>query len=93
MFNSKKHKEKLKEHKNKSKTERYYKLVRNKQSNNVTNDNHLPQNYYIPKPMDTEEAIMHMTDRKVPFLVFRNFQEEINVVYEIDKENVGLIEP
>ena len=49
---------------------------------------------YIAKPMDIDEAADVLTERKTPFLMFRNIRsEEINVVYPMGKGKIGLIEP
>lgn len=49
---------------------------------------------YIPKPMHPEDAASIMTLEGLEFLVFRNAEsEEINVVYEMENGELGLIEP
>lgn len=48
---------------------------------------------YVPKPMDVDQAAERLTEQGLPFLVFRNFQEKINIVYPSQNGEVGLIEP
>lgn len=48
---------------------------------------------YIPKPIEVEQASQTLNDKKLPFLVFRNFQEKICIIYPKSSGEHGLIEP
>jgi putative sigma-54 modulation protein len=55
---------------------------------------HEADSMYVPKPMDIDEAVDLLIEKKTPLLMFRNIRsEEINVVYVISKGKFGLIEP
>jgi len=48
--------------------------------------------HYIQKPMDPEDALLHLLDQKLPFLVFKNMKEKVCVVYPTSKKEYGLIQ-
>lgn len=48
----------------------------------------------VAKPMDPEEAAMHLSSSRQDFLVFRNARtRETNVIYKRKDGDIGLIEP
>jgi len=49
---------------------------------------------YVPKPLESEEAVRILKERGLPFLVFRNFNtEQINVAYPMGEDVFGIVEP
>ena len=48
--------------------------------------------HYIQKPMDIEDAELYLSEKKLPFLVFKNMKEKTCVVYPISGKEYGLIE-
>lgn len=87
----KKHKEKLRDHNRKLAAKSQPEEASAKSPNDTTLDE---DDLYIAKPMDIDEAADVLTERKTPFLMFRNIRsEEINVVYPLGKGKIGLIEP
>jgi len=89
----KKHKEKLRDHNRKAaaavKGDKDITAPKSTSSAEFDEDD-----LYIAKPMEIDEAADILTERKTPFLMFRNIRsEEINVVYPLGKGKIGLIEP
>ncbi len=86
----KKHKEKLRDHTRKiSKHE-----IESTSSKSDSKSGPVSDDLYVEKPMDIDEAVDHLIEKKTPFFMFRNIQsEEINVVYPISGDKFGLIEP
>ena len=89
----KKYKERLKDRKQGSRKREFIRTSTPSDNRNYQED---IQNRFIPKPMDVEDAALLLEERKTSFLVFRNFKEEVNVIYEIEDNNgsttYGLIE-
>jgi len=86
-----KHKEKLGNHNN----EALKKL-------NVNQEASVPAKYvrfsesqfYKPKPMYLEDAIMHFKDSKGPVFMFRNAEtQSLNVVFQLNQDQIGILEP
>jgi putative sigma-54 modulation protein len=87
----KKHKEKLRDHNRKT-------AVKGLTEEPLSKSEIAPEldadNLYIEKPMTVDEAADILEERRTPFLMFRNIRsEEINVIYPINKDKIGLIEP
>lgn len=52
------------------------------------------RDFFAPKPMSADEALMQLGLSNDLFLVFKNSQtDQVNVVYRMKDGNVGLIEP
>ena len=79
-----KHKEKLRDNMHGTSKNRSY---------TTTNSNQKEDVLYIPKPMTAEDAATLYKDGQ-KFLMFRNSKtNDINVLYELEDGNLGLIEP
>ena len=85
-----KYKEKLRDHKKKSAKV----PVSEKKSSKVSKDySDSVERHYVPKPIDPEDAVALLEDRKLDFIVFRNIQhEQVCVVYPLSSGEYGLIE-
>lgn len=85
-----KYKEKLRDHKKQStKTQ-----LPEKKSTKVSKDySESVERHYVPKPIDPEDAVALLEDRKLDFIVFRNIKhEQVCVVYPLGSGEYGLIE-
>jgi len=89
----KKHKEKLRDH-NRKPSAKIIGGESDTTSQKLAKPEMGEDRLYEQKPMDIDEAVDLLDERKTPFLMFRNIRtEEINVVYPISKGKIGLIEP
>lgn len=50
--------------------------------------------YYKPKPIFVEDAIQLFEDKKGPVFVFKNAEtEQVNVLFDLNEKQIGLIQP
>jgi putative sigma-54 modulation protein len=89
----KKHKEKLKDHKKSSgQKDILSQPTRKKTKPSISSLKE--EALFRPKPMGPEDAALIIDEESIPFLVFRNIEnEKINVLYKTSENNFGLIEP
>lgn len=88
----KRYNDKQKEHKSESLTREY--IETDTSDNAKTKAKRLSrEDLYVPKPTEAEEAVRLLRERKTPFLAFRNFKEKISIIFPIDKDEYGLLEP
>lgn len=87
----KKHKEKLRDEHKRNVSHKHIKV-----SNTLTQfEDRKPKKEprFVKKPMTPEEAALIVEDERIPFLVFRNIENEsINVIYPQQNNEYGLIE-
>ncbi|RAP36895.1 ribosome-associated translation inhibitor RaiA [Candidatus Marinamargulisbacteria bacterium SCGC AAA071-K20] len=87
----KKYKEKLRDEHRRNTSHKHIQV-----SNKLTkydNRPHKKEPRFIKKPMSPEEAAMVVEEELIPFLVFRNIEnEKINVIYPQENNEYGLIE-
>lgn len=89
----KRYNEKQKDHKSES-LKREFTTVGSDSGNNTPKVKRLSRDdLFVPKPTEVEEAVRLLRERKTPFLAFRNFKEKISIIFPIDKDEYGLLEP
>ncbi|MFC1771279.1 ribosome hibernation-promoting factor, HPF/YfiA family [Candidatus Margulisiibacteriota bacterium] len=88
-----KHKEKMKDHKKSGNKKGITgKLAPKRKQPSISRISE--EELYKPKPIGPEDAANIITEKSLPFLVFRNLEnEKINVLYPISKNQFGLIQP
>ena len=88
----KKYKEKLRDE-HKRNTSHKHLNISNKLTRYNNHRSHKKGPRFIKKPMTPEEAALVIEEDHIPFLVFRNIEnEQINVIYPQENNEYGLIE-
>jgi putative sigma-54 modulation protein len=82
--------DKIKDHRKDSISESTFKLISEKEDNEVIEDEIIPQEPKIDKPMEIAQALEHLKDSKDKFFVFYDFDERLRTVYKIEENKYGL---
>jgi putative sigma-54 modulation protein len=82
--------DKIKDHRKDSISESTFKLISEKEGDEVVEDEIIPQELKLYKPMEIAEALEFLKNSKDRFYVFYDLDEKMRVIYKIEDNKYGL---
>jgi putative sigma-54 modulation protein len=82
--------DKIKDHRKDSLSESTFKLVSEQEGNEAVEDEIIPQELKLYKPMEISEALELFKESKDNFYVFYDLDDKMRVIYKIEENKFGL---